>query len=102
MIKKKWVKIGGAILGIALLINYTGSLFGDPMDGVYPEIKKRTGYEKQDLQFLSYGHSYSLFGERASAEFHVKGEDKGKIIRISVRKHLHLIPWQVQEFENNS
>lgn len=99
---KKWFKLAGAILGIAFLMNVIGSNVGEPMDGVFPQIKKLTGYDRQDLQYLSGGYSNSLFGRRAKAKFQIKGEDDGKTIRISVHKPLHLLPWQVQAFENNS
>ena len=102
MSKKKCVKIGVTLLGIAFLVNASGSLFGDPMDGVFPEIKKLAGYDKQDLVYLSGGYSNGLLGRSAKAEFQIKGGDKRETIRIAVRKPLHLIPWQVQKFEDNS
>lgn len=102
MNKKKWLSIGGSLLCIALLVNAAGSIVGNPMDGVFSEVKKLTGYERRDLLCLSGGYSYSLFGRSAKAEFQTKGEDDGKTIRISVHKPLHLLPWQVRAFESNS
>ena len=102
MNKKKCLSIGGSLLCIALLVNAAGSIVGDPMDGVFSEIKKLAGYERQDLQYLSGGYSNSLFGRSAKAEFQIKGQNDGKTIRISVHKPLHLLPWQIRAFENNS
>ena len=103
MNKKKWLSIGASsLLCIALLVNAAGSIVGDPMDGVFSEIKKLGGYERRDLLYLTGGYSHSLFGRSAKAEFQIKGEDDGKTIRISVHKPLHLFPWQVRAFENNS
>ena len=104
MSKRKWLKLGGTFLGIAFAVNAVVSNFGDPMpmdDCMYPAIEKLAGYDKQDLEFLSGGYSTNLFGQSAKAEFQIKGEDKGKTIRIVVRKPLYLI-WRVQKFENNS
>ncbi|MDA9859308.1 hypothetical protein N9D23_14410 [Rubripirellula sp.] len=99
MNQKKWLKIGGTLLGILFLVNAAGSIVGDPIDGVFPEIKKLAGYDRQDLLYLSGGYSNSLLGRSAEAEFQIKGEDDGKTIRISVHKPLHLLPWQVRTFE---
>jgi len=102
MNKKKWLRTGCSFLCIALLVNASGSIVGAPMDGVFSEIKKLAGYERRDLLYLSGGYSNSLFGRSAKAEFQIKGEDEGKTIRVSVHKPLHLFPWQIRAFENNS
>ena len=102
MNKKKWLSIGGSLLCIALLVNAAGSIVSDPMDGVFSEIKKLTGYERRELLYLSGGYSNSFFGRSAKAEFQLKGEDDGETFRICVHKPLHLLPWQVRAFEYNS
>ncbi len=102
MNKKKWLSLGGSLRCIALLVNAAGSIVGDPMDGVFSEIKNLAGYERRDLLCLSGGYSSSFFGRSAKAEFQIKGGRNGKTIRISVHKPLHLLPWQVRAFENNS
>ncbi len=97
MSKKKWIGTAATFLGIAFLMNAASSLFVDPMEGLYPEIKRRSGYDKQDLVCLSGGYSRNLLGRSANAEFQIQG-DQRKVIRISIRKPLHLVPWQVHEY----
>ncbi len=95
---RKLISIAGSIIGLLFLSNYVIGFFDKDEWGTRAaqvEIDKRA---PKDVSFTigKRNKSDGPFGRTATVQF--LSDDKEKTVRITLRKSLYCLPWQVENY----
>jgi hypothetical protein len=99
---KRLFSVLGVCLGLFLLINLIAGVAASDqwaMDAALTECQKQ-GWQGADLGMARSDISGGLFGKTAVVQFVSK--DRNRNVRVTLRKPINLISWQVVDYEENA